>query len=134
MPPRQQQGPRIPFQPAQQAGAGPQISAHVTTIGVRRPAWGSAGRGTTVSTNHFPVTIPDQVIHHYDGEFNSFPLFSPLTPFFAHCALIVVSSWYAQFSLFQDFGRSGNALLFNVFMQSFPHPTKIYRPGSTWKS
>ncbi|KZW04251.1 eukaryotic translation initiation factor 2C [Exidia glandulosa HHB12029] len=42
------------------------IPSHVQTIGVRRPGVGSAGRKLNVVTNHFGVTIPDGIIHHYD--------------------------------------------------------------------
>ncbi|GJJ07624.1 hypothetical protein Clacol_001828 [Clathrus columnatus] len=67
MPPRSQAGgPRLAFTGPQGSSAGPQIRSHVTTIGVRRTAWGTAGRGTNVNTNHFEVKIPQGVIHHYD--------------------------------------------------------------------
>lgn len=42
-------------------------SAHIETVGVRRTALGSSGRVLEVSTNHFAVKIPEDVIHHYDG-------------------------------------------------------------------
>ena len=51
----------------------PDASSHITTIGVKRPAFGSSGRSLTVFTNHFVVSIPDANIHHYDGT-------SPLRP------------------------------------------------------
>ncbi|KAG6829528.1 hypothetical protein H0H92_004265 [Tricholoma furcatifolium] len=41
-------------------------SSHVTTIGVRRPDYGSAGKAFTVLTNNFRVTIPGRIIVHYD--------------------------------------------------------------------
>ncbi|KAI0719595.1 argonaute-like protein [Cerioporus squamosus] len=44
----------------------PDAGSHITTVGVKRPAFGSSGRGLTVSTNHFEVSIPEQIIHHYD--------------------------------------------------------------------
>ncbi|KAF8579319.1 argonaute-like protein [Ramaria rubella] len=56
--------PRIP--PSPRNPAGPQIQQHVTTIGVRRPAWGTSGRAVTVHTNHFEARIPQGTIHHYD--------------------------------------------------------------------
>lgn len=34
---------------------------------MRRTAFGTAGRPIAITTNHFPVTIPDSTIHHYDG-------------------------------------------------------------------
>lgn len=58
-------GPRIA--PPQRATDRPQVASHVTTVGVRRPAWGQAGRGITVATNHFEVRVPQDIIHHYDG-------------------------------------------------------------------
>ncbi|EIN10450.1 argonaute-like protein [Punctularia strigosozonata HHB-11173 SS5] len=44
----------------------PSTSDHITTIGVKRTAFGRAGRPLTVFTNHFEVTIPENVIMHYD--------------------------------------------------------------------
>ncbi|CCM03176.1 uncharacterized protein FIBRA_05298 [Fibroporia radiculosa] len=44
----------------------PSTNAHVTTIGVKRTAFGTAGRPITLQTNHFAVKIPDAIIHHYD--------------------------------------------------------------------
>lgn len=54
-------------------GASPAQGAasHVTTVGVRRSAFGTAGRPLAITTNHFPVKIPDSIIHHYDGEYPS---------------------------------------------------------------
>ena len=45
----------------------PSASAHITTIGVKRTAYGTSGAKRVVLTNHFPVTIPDGTITHYDG-------------------------------------------------------------------
>lgn len=45
---------------------GTTISSHITTIGVKRPSFGTAGRPMKVYTNHFPCQIPESVIHHYD--------------------------------------------------------------------
>ena len=42
-------------------------AAHVQTIGVRRPGQGQSGKQIKVATNHFVVTIPEAIIHHYDG-------------------------------------------------------------------
>ncbi|KZT20385.1 argonaute-like protein [Neolentinus lepideus HHB14362 ss-1] len=42
------------------------VSPHVTTIGVKRTAFGTSGRRMEVYTNHFAVKIPEAVIHHYD--------------------------------------------------------------------
>lgn len=44
-----------------------QQAGHVETVGVKRPGVGRAGRGTRVMTNHFPVSIPKDIIYHYDG-------------------------------------------------------------------
>ncbi|KAH7105502.1 eukaryotic translation initiation factor 2C [Auriculariales sp. MPI-PUGE-AT-0066] len=53
-------------------GAGPvAIASHVQTIGVRRPSYGRGGRPLRVITNHFPVTIPESIIHHYDVVIDS---------------------------------------------------------------
>lgn len=47
----------------------PDTSAHITTIGVKRPSFGQSGRALAVWTNHFEVKIPEANIHHYDGAF-----------------------------------------------------------------
>ncbi|EIW61996.1 argonaute-like protein [Trametes versicolor FP-101664 SS1] len=44
----------------------PDASAHITTVGVKRTAFGSSGRAIQVSTNHFEVKIPEGSIYHYD--------------------------------------------------------------------
>ena len=49
------------------AGRLPDASPHITTIGVKRPSFGSSGRALDVKTNHYEVKIPDANIHHYDG-------------------------------------------------------------------
>jgi eukaryotic translation initiation factor 2C len=49
-------------------GGGLTTSSHITTIGVKRPSFGTAGRPMKIYTNHFPCQIPEAVIHHYDGE------------------------------------------------------------------
>lgn len=46
----------------------PNISAHVTTVGVKRPNFGTIGRELAIYVNSFQTTIPDNVIHHYDGK------------------------------------------------------------------
>ncbi len=45
----------------------PNTSPDVTTIGVKRTAFGQTGRALTVLTNHFEVQIPNREIYHYDG-------------------------------------------------------------------
>ncbi|KAH9899908.1 argonaute-like protein [Cubamyces lactineus] len=64
-PPR---GPAIPAgrgAPVAKGGL-PDASTHITTVGVKRTAFGSSGRAITVHTNHFEVKIPDGNIYHYD--------------------------------------------------------------------
>ncbi|KAF7359006.1 Protein argonaute-2 [Mycena sanguinolenta] len=48
-------------QPAHQAPA-----SHITTVGVRRPGFGSSGRSIPVNINSFKTTIPDGWVYHYD--------------------------------------------------------------------
>ncbi|KAF9460917.1 argonaute-like protein [Collybia nuda] len=43
------------------------IPAHVTTVGVKRPDFGTAGRPIAVHVNAFVTSIPDKVIYHYDA-------------------------------------------------------------------
>ncbi|TBU42174.1 argonaute-like protein [Dichomitus squalens] len=45
----------------------PDISEHISTIGVRRPSYGESGRHLVVWTNHYEVKIPEANIYHYDG-------------------------------------------------------------------
>ncbi|KAI9063285.1 argonaute-like protein [Trametes sanguinea] len=54
--------------PARAAGAAglPDTSTHITTVGVKRTAFGTSGRAIQVHTNHFEVKIPEANIHHYD--------------------------------------------------------------------
>jgi eukaryotic translation initiation factor 2C len=57
-------------------GAGPPRSAfglpstgsHITTVGVKRPNFGTGGRELPIFVNSFVTTIPEGVIHHYDGK------------------------------------------------------------------
>lgn len=41
--------------------------AHVETVGVKRPGFGSGGRAIDISVNAFPVTVTDGIIYHYDS-------------------------------------------------------------------
>lgn len=50
--------------------------SHVATVGVRRPGFGVAGKPIRVTANYFRTTIPDRVIHHYDG---SSPLYASIS-------------------------------------------------------
>lgn len=46
----------------------PSIGSHVTTVGVKRPSFGTLGRDLAIYVNSFQTTIPESVIHHYDGK------------------------------------------------------------------
>ncbi|KAJ7769735.1 hypothetical protein B0H14DRAFT_3591113 [Mycena olivaceomarginata] len=64
--------------------------AHVTTVGVRRPDYGSSGRPIDIQVNSFTAEIPDGTIYHYDGAcailLQREYLFSELMPLIAmHC-------------------------------------------------
>ena len=80
----------------------PPITAHrdVKTIGVKRPGYGQIGRTITVATNHFECEIPENIIHHYDG--NDIHMFLSL-----NCILTFISplpcSWYVSITLFRGF-------------------------------
>ncbi|KAJ7232048.1 Piwi domain-containing protein [Mycena haematopus] len=50
-----------PPQPAHQPPA-----SHITTIGVKRPNFGSSGRPIPININSFKTTIPEGWIYHYD--------------------------------------------------------------------
>lgn len=41
--------------------------ARAQTVVMRRPGHGQSGKKIKVATNHFVVTIPESIIHHYDG-------------------------------------------------------------------
>ncbi|KAL5508299.1 hypothetical protein ACEPAH_5918 [Sanghuangporus vaninii] len=58
-------GPFIRPVPSPQSSL-PSTSEHVTTIGVKRKAYGTSGKALTVLTNHFSVTIPKSIMSHYD--------------------------------------------------------------------
>lgn len=47
--------------------ATPTPSSHITTVGVKRPDFGTAGRLLPIFVNSFVTTIPEAIIHHYDG-------------------------------------------------------------------
>jgi eukaryotic translation initiation factor 2C len=44
----------------------PSTNSHITTVGVKRPNFGTGGREIPISVNSFVTTIPEAVIHHYD--------------------------------------------------------------------
>lgn len=45
----------------------PSAGSHITTVGVKRPNFGTGGRELPTFVNSFVTTIPEGVIHHYDG-------------------------------------------------------------------
>ncbi|KAH8113254.1 argonaute-like protein [Phellopilus nigrolimitatus] len=49
-----------------QVAVAPSAGSHITTIGVKRSAYGTSGIARSVLTNHFPISIPQGVISHYD--------------------------------------------------------------------
>ena len=46
----------------------PTAGSHITTVGVKRPNFGTGGRELPIYVNSFRTTIPEGVIHHYDGK------------------------------------------------------------------
>jgi eukaryotic translation initiation factor 2C len=46
----------------------PSAGSHITTVGVKRPNFGTGGRELPIFVNSFVTTIPEGVIHHYDGK------------------------------------------------------------------
>ena len=47
----------------------PSANSHITTVGVKRPNFGTGGRELPIFVNSFTTTIPEGVIHHYDSQF-----------------------------------------------------------------
>jgi eukaryotic translation initiation factor 2C len=45
----------------------PSSSSHITTVGVKRPDFGTGGKACPIYVNSFVTTVPDGIIHHYDG-------------------------------------------------------------------
>ncbi|KNZ81482.1 Protein argonaute-2 [Termitomyces sp. J132] len=41
-------------------------TSHITTVGVKRPGYGTGGRPLPIYVNSFATTIPEGIIHHYD--------------------------------------------------------------------
>ncbi|KAJ4482406.1 argonaute-like protein [Lentinula aciculospora] len=64
-------GPQLVGRGAQMTGTGGQPSglpaAHVKTVGVRRRAYGVAGKKLTVHTNACEAKVPQGIIYHYDA-------------------------------------------------------------------
>ncbi|KAJ7754236.1 argonaute-like protein [Mycena maculata] len=57
--------------PRTASGAGarvglPTAGAHITTVGVKRPDFGSGGQPVPIYVNSFVTTVPSSIIHHYD--------------------------------------------------------------------
>ncbi|KAJ7459186.1 argonaute-like protein [Mycena galericulata] len=44
----------------------PTEGAHITTVGVKRPDFGSGGQPLPIYVNSFVTTVPSSIIHHYD--------------------------------------------------------------------
>lgn len=42
-------------------------TSHITTVGVKRPGYGTGGKPLPIFVNSFATTIPEGIIHHYDG-------------------------------------------------------------------
>lgn len=51
------------------SAAGELPGSHITTVGVKRPDFGSSGKPLGIFVNSFVTAIPDSIIHHYDGAF-----------------------------------------------------------------
>jgi len=49
----------------------PTSGAHITTVGVKRPDFGTAGKPIPIYVNSFETTIPESFIYHYDGASRS---------------------------------------------------------------
>jgi eukaryotic translation initiation factor 2C len=45
----------------------PTSGAHITTVGVRRPDFGTAGKPFPICVNSFVTTIPKGLIYRYEG-------------------------------------------------------------------
>ncbi|GLB33868.1 putative argonaute family protein [Lyophyllum shimeji] len=42
------------------------LASHITTVGVKRPGYGTGGRVLPIHVNSFETSIPQGIIHHYD--------------------------------------------------------------------
>ncbi|KAF8209462.1 argonaute-like protein [Mycena galopus ATCC 62051] len=63
---RQEPTPQPTHQPA---------ASHITTVGVKRPNFGTSGRLIPINVNSFRTTIPDGWIYHYDVDIASEKIF-----------------------------------------------------------
>ena len=52
-----------------QTGIASKSNAHITTVGVKRPNFGTGGTPLPIFINAFETSIPEGKIHHYDGSF-----------------------------------------------------------------
>jgi eukaryotic translation initiation factor 2C len=57
----------------------PTAGSHITTVGVKRPNFGTGGRELPIFVNSFVTTIPEGAIHHYDGKLEIMVRFCALT-------------------------------------------------------
>ncbi|KAJ7283579.1 argonaute-like protein [Mycena rebaudengoi] len=55
----------IPSDDLAQVGL-PTTGGHVTTVGVKRPDFGTGGQPVPIYVNSFATTVPSSIIHHYD--------------------------------------------------------------------
>jgi eukaryotic translation initiation factor 2C len=49
----------------------PTSGAHITTVGVKRPDFGTAGKPIPIYVNSFETTTPENFIYHCDGASRS---------------------------------------------------------------
>ncbi|KAJ7141526.1 argonaute-like protein, partial [Mycena filopes] len=119
---------------------------HITTIGVRRPKYGSAGRVIPINVNSFTVQIPQGFIFHYDVGMTVIPatnrrksvqlvkeLQDHVAPeIFAQtrCAFDGRNNLYAPAEL----NLGGNSREFDVILPPLPGaPIGINRPPTVYK-
>lgn len=74
--------------------------SHVSTVGVKRPGYGISGKKIQIRANYFRTTIPDHVIHHYDGWFFRYS--------FRFIKLISCHSWYVNIYAYIWLSRSSD--------------------------
>jgi hypothetical protein len=73
----------------------PSAGSHITTVGVKRPNFGTGGREFPIFVNSFVTTIPEGVIHHYDGklEIIMVEICALINPFFWQSVRISSMHW-----------------------------------------
>ena len=67
----------------------PSAGSHITTVGVKRPNFGTGGRELPIFANSFVTTIPEGVIHHYDGKMEIMVEICTLMILFIFCSRFV---------------------------------------------